>query len=57
MGTYGLDDTGIQIPIWEYTLNDEQEATITKYNGNAGSVYIPETLDGYTVVALGDGFV
>ncbi len=55
MGTYGLDDTGIQIPIWEYTLNDEQEATITKYNGNAGSVYIPETLDGYTVVALGDG--
>lgn len=39
---------------YEYTLNENNEATITAYNGTATELVIPEKLDGYTVVEIGD---
>ena len=57
-GAYGLDANGNPVLLFEYTLKTvagEEVATITKYNGNASYVNIPEEIDGYRVVALGDG--
>ena len=53
-GSYGLDGSGNSISLYQYSVNDDNEATITKYNGNSYSVYIPETIDGYTVVKIGN---
>ena len=53
-GSYGLDGGGNSISLYQYSVNDDNEATITKYNGNSYSVYIPETIDGYTVVKIGN---
>ena len=39
--------------VFEYTLDDDGNATITKYDGNVRALTIPDTLDGYTVVAIG----
>ena len=39
---------------YEYTLNEDNEATITAYNGSVTELEIPEKLDGYTVVGIGD---
>ena len=39
--------------VFEYTLDDDKNATITKYDGNVRALTIPDTLDGYTVVAIG----
>ena len=42
-------------PLFEYTVNkSSQTVTITKYNGNETSVMVPDTLDGYSVTAIGD---
>ena len=38
---------------YEYTLNENNEATITAYNGSATELKIPEKLDEYTVVQIG----
>ena len=38
---------------YQYTLNEESEATITKYTGTATSLVVPEELDGHPVVAIG----
>lgn len=52
--TDGTDSTqGEPTVIWKYTLNDDNEATITKYKGNASALIIPETIDGYKVVKIG----
>ena len=51
-GKYGYDDAGEPYQIYEYTL-ESNNATITKYYGNAPYVVIPEKLDGYTVVTIG----
>ena len=40
---------------YTYTLNGDDEATITKYDGSALYVAIPSTLDGKQVVGIGDG--
>ncbi len=40
---------------YTYTLNGDDEATITKYDGSASYVAIPSTLDGKQVVGIGDG--
>ena len=41
--------------LFEYTVNkSSQTVTITKYNGNETSVMVPDTLDGYSVTAIGD---
>ena len=49
---YGKD--GTPIVIYEYTTDEEGNATITKYNGSARGLVIPSALDGYTVVAIGN---
>lgn len=43
----------VEKKVFEYTLDDDGNATITKYDGNVRALTIPDTLDGYTVVAIG----
>ena len=43
----------VEKKVFEYTLDDDGNATITKYDGNVMALTIPDTLDGYTVVAIG----
>ena len=45
--------SGEPVVIYEISLNENNEATITSYQGNAYSLSIPKTIDGYTVVAIG----
>lgn len=40
--------------VFEYELNDAEEATITKYKGNIEMLKIPETIGGFPVVAIGE---
>ncbi len=54
-GAYGLNADGTYFALYDYTLNENNEATITEYNGNSWSVYIPKEIDGYTVVSVGSG--
>ena len=49
---YGRD--GQPIVIYTYSLDDDKNATITSYKGNATSLIIPSKLDRYTVVAIGN---
>ena len=49
---YGRD--GQPIVIYTYSLDDDENATITSYKGNATSLIIPSKLDRYTVVAIGN---
>ena len=51
----GSSSTGKPIVLYSYSLDDKNEATITKYQGNASSLTIPLYLDGYPVVAIGNG--
>ena len=53
-GAYGLYGDGTCFPLYDYTLDENNNATITKYNGNSWSVYIPEDIDGYTVTTIGN---
>ncbi|MDE6752028.1 MAG: leucine-rich repeat protein, partial [Eubacterium sp.] len=50
---YGLDDVGELVPIYTYSLNNKNEATITGYKGNSSYLNIPEEIDGYTVIGIG----
>ena len=43
----------VEKKVFEYTLDDDGNATITKYDGNVRALTIPDTLDGYTVVGIG----
>lgn len=52
-GAYALNADGTYFPLYKYTLDENNQATITKYNGYSWSVYIPKEIDGYTVVAIG----
>ena len=54
MGAYGYDAEGNMIALYTYTLDDDNNATITGYSGNANILYIPKTIDGYTVVGIGE---
>ena len=46
-------------PRYEYTLSKNEEgedvATITKYYGTVSAITVPGVIDGYTVIAIGDG--
>ena len=42
------------VTIYTYRLNEDQQATIISYTGNATSLTIPTSLDGYDVIAIGD---
>ncbi len=53
-GVYGLNADGTPFKLYDYELDENGNAVITKYNGNSWSVYIPKEIDGYTVVAIGD---
>ncbi len=48
---YFTDSSGL----YRYTLDDNEDATITKYLSNASSMNVPSEIDGYTVVAIGNG--
>lgn len=54
-GSSGFDSDGNPFTIFEYNLNEDNEATITKYNGNVSALSILAELDGYKVVGMGDG--
>ncbi len=40
--------------VFEYSLDSDNHATITKYSGNDSTLRIPDTLDGYQVVGIGN---
>ena len=48
-------ENGIPVVIYTYTTDDNGNATITGYNGKASGLVIPATIDGHTVVAIGNG--
>ena len=52
-GSKAYDKSGNPVTLYTYTLDDDDNATITAYKGNATAVLIPSKLDGYTVVAIG----
>ncbi len=49
----GLDYAGEVYTIYTYDLDEDNNATITGYKGNASAIIIPEKIDGYTVKAIG----
>lgn len=49
---YAYDANGNPIPLYTYTLDSNNNATITGYNGYASSLTIPEKLDGHTVIGI-----
>ena len=53
-GSIGFDRYGKPVVLYTYTLDDNGNATITSYRGNANALIIPSTLDGHTVVAIGN---
>ena len=42
-----------EVKIFEYTVDGDGNATITKYSGNVSALTIPDDVDGYPVVAIG----
>ena len=54
-GSKAYDKSGNPVTLYTYTLDDDDNATITAYKGNATALVIPSTIDGYTVVAIGNG--
>ena len=49
----GTDSSGKTYTVFDYSLDDDGNATITKYNGNVSALSIPDVLDGHTVVGIG----
>ncbi len=49
----GTGSGGETIPIWTYSLDEARRATITGYSGGGATLTVPETIDGYTVIAIG----
>ncbi len=46
----------VNLQDWEYCLNEEATGMIiTKYNGTDQELMIPDTIEGYPVVEIGDG--
>ncbi|MCH5324196.1 MAG: leucine-rich repeat domain-containing protein [Eubacterium sp.] len=50
---YSINDDGTPMQLYDYTV-DGENATITKYKGYSNFVNIPDTIDGYTVTAIGE---
>ena len=48
-------ENGNPVVIYTYTTDDNGNATITGYNGKTSGLVIPATIDGHTVVAIGNG--
>ena len=49
----GTDSSGKTYTVFDYSLDDDGNATITKYNGNVSALSIPDVLDGHKVVGIG----
>ncbi|MCM1091421.1 MAG: leucine-rich repeat protein [Butyrivibrio sp.] len=49
----GTGSNGQPYTIFEYSKGDGDQITITKFNGNVSALSIPESIDGYTVTAIG----
>ena len=47
-------ENGEVYTIFDYSLDEDNQATITGYRGTAVNVFVPETLDGYRVVGIGE---
>lgn len=52
--SYGYNKKAEPYTIFEYTLDEYKNATITKYYGNVSAVLVPATLDGYKVTKIGE---
>ncbi len=52
-GSYGMGEGGVLYPLYTYSLDENNHATITGYNNASSIVSIPKTIDGYTVVKIG----
>ena len=44
----------VNMPVYKYSLDEDGNATITGYSGSVSALAIPQTIDGHTVVAIGD---
>jgi hypothetical protein len=53
-GSYSGGEGAEPVVIWEYEVDDDGNATITGYKGNASAIAVPSTIDGYTVTKIGD---
>lgn len=49
----GIGKNGEPYTIYEYTVDEDGNATITGYNGNVTALMIPSVLDGYPVTGIG----
>lgn len=49
----GQNSAGETYTLFDYDVDDDGNATITGYKGNAWTLIIPKTLDGHKVVAIG----
>ena len=45
----------VNMPVYKYSLDKDGNATITGYSGSVSALAIPQTIDGHTVVAIGNG--
>ena len=43
----------VNMPTYTYTVDGDGNATITGYSGGVAALFIPETIDGHTVTAIG----
>ena len=50
----GQNSAGETYTLFDYDVDDDGNATITGYKGNAWTLIIPKTLDGHKVVAIGE---
>ena len=44
----------VNMPVYKYSLDEDGNVTITGYSGSVSALAIPQTIDGHTVVAIGD---
>ena len=50
----GIDSNGNKYNLFNYYVNSDGNAVITKYQGNMSALSIPDTIDGYSVVEIED---
>ena len=54
VGTSGVSVSAAEVyGDFQYSVNDDNTVTVTKYTGNGGDVIIPDTIDGKSVTSIG----